>query len=233
MQNHWSLVLEWNNCYELITVIPIIKMAGTFRCVHGVHLIYLVVCFNVSLFIRGFCHPTDNTSNATFSSFPKRSLSCKLHDYTQLDCSTRKLRDIPVFTDMETRVTTKLILQRNLLTELSGQPFMKFAALKELDLSRNTLANVSSTAFTGLFLLEELNLAYNGIHFIQYDSFRYLSHLRTLDVSWNSLTKINNKFQPSPFDRLTSLENLILAANHIDSLNEDTFENLHDLKKWT
>ena len=72
--------------------------------------------------------------------------------------------------------------------------------------------------------LEYLNLENNFISFIELHSFSDLIKLETLILSLNKLTNFNHTFI---FSSLSSLKQLNLSSNQIETITSNSFANLN------
>ncbi|XP_052826356.1 insulin-like growth factor-binding protein complex acid labile subunit [Octopus bimaculoides] len=102
--------------------------------------------------------------------------------------------------------------------------------LREIVLDKNGgwLIPFPGAYFRGLRLLSlnKLSLKSCGIFRISWGAFVELDQLQELDLSKNFLTKI-----PSEISRLRKLRKLVLNSNQINTIPENTFQNLKDLRE--
>lgn len=102
--------------------------------------------------------------------------------------------------------------------------------LREIVLDKNGgwLILFPGAYFRGLRLLSlnKLSLKSCGIFRIAWGAFFELDQLQELDLSNNFLTKI-----PSEISRLRKLRKLVLNSNQINTIPENTFQNLKDLRE--
>ena len=87
-------------------------------------------------------------------------LACKTYNTSQIDCSHRYLRDIPI---LNKNLTTTLDLSHNQLQEIHGAPSKNLTFLVNLNLSYNMISLLNSAAFKGLSSLQELDLFHNRL----------------------------------------------------------------------
>ena len=158
--------------------------------------------------------------------FPPGSITCKVWNYTNMDCSWRELVCIPPLYHKASMES--LDLSRNRLETLPQSTFMGFTRLHTLDLSSNSISYLIDNLFSGLNNLLILNLSSNGIKSIENSAFSGLSRLKTLDLSWNEDFDISNG---SPFQDLPSLQTLDLySSDHSLAITNSTFTGLNSLQ---
>ncbi|KAK2576225.1 hypothetical protein KPH14_005594 [Odynerus spinipes] len=122
--------------------------------------------------------------------------------------------------------------------------------ITKLDLTNNNITRVSAHVFHQLSTLEFLSLRRNHLYAIHEDAFENLTNLRVLELDNNYLTEVpialikldgledlsisNNRIQKLEgyvFQRMESLVSLDLRGNPIKQIHENTFQNLHKLRK--
>ena len=174
-----------------------------------------------------------------------RVLLAKFTNTSKMDCSRRKLVNIPV---LDRNWTTVLDLSHNLLKEIHGAPFGNLSNLTSLDLSYNMISKITSTVFKGLHSLMKLDLHYNQLSVLASDAFVELHKLFYLDITinhvhdipsrtlatLNSLQFLHMSYHGSTLDtvmsefhNLTRLSILTIALNK--SIANTTFHPLADL----
>ena len=122
----------------------------------------------------------------------------------------------------------RLSLERNAITVL---PRLVLRNLLELDLTRNKLSTLYGRPFLYLQNLETLLLAANGLrdNDISTSTFHGLDKIKTLDLSKNFLQHLSTSLI-SPFEKLGSLEKLLLNQNSLNRIHKITFRSLSKLK---
>ena len=158
-------------------------------------------------------------------SYPPGSIPCKFWNYTNLDCSYRKLKCIPLL--QKVKSAKFLDLSSNQLTGVPDDVFSNFHKLVRLDLSKNSISTVQNYAFTGPNELKHLVLHHNSLHSINSSFFTGLNSLLYLDLAHNNLKNLNGY----PFQDLISLLELNLLYNGIRTLTSTTFVGLASLRQ--
>uniref|UniRef100_A0A3Q2CFI4 Carboxypeptidase N subunit 2-like n=1 Tax=Cyprinodon variegatus TaxID=28743 RepID=A0A3Q2CFI4_CYPVA len=118
-----------------------------------------------------------------------------------------------------------LQMKGNLLSGLPPLLFQNLGSLHFLDLSQNRLQNLTEGTFSGLAGLKILRLNNNLISNLTCETLRSVPQLtEELNLKGNRLTEL------SSLSRLSSLTDLMLAANRLSSLKENSFRNLTALE---
>ncbi|XP_072045042.1 uncharacterized protein [Amphiura filiformis] len=157
--------------------------------------------------------------------YPK-GLPCKVHNRTALDCSNRKLTNIPLLTEDNVK---SLDLSYNQLETVNGTSFIHLTSLHELDLSNNSVMNICFETHLSLRLLD---LSYNRILNISTDTFTGLDKLETLDLSHqHHLPYTHLTMHGSPFLSTTALKRLDIAHSDLHSPSPSVFDGLHALQE--
>ena len=136
--------------------------------------------------------------NALSQGYLSRLVACKTYHKSKMDCSHRKLVDIPV---LDRNLTTMLDLSHNQLKEVHGTTFTNLTGLLHLDLSHNTILLLNPGAFKGLGNLQELDLSHNKLKALPREIFSDQSKLVYLEIRGNALCNI-------PSQTLTTLYSL-------------------------
>ena len=187
--------------------------------------------------------------------YPRGIIPCKTYKEnkeTTLDCSNRRLTDIP---PLDQNATTQLNVSHNELIQIKGKPFQNLSLLTYLDLSYNAISDISITAFAGLQILKFLHVRDNELVSFPQDIFMHLKHLIYLDISNNLFTKvppslnwthlqslrslrvsIDHNEKPTSieidkdFQKLKNLASLFIYANELSSnITQNTFQYLNGL----
>ena len=178
-----------------------------------------VLQFICVFFIYGMLHATDvqQPAEETESCYPKGSVACKMWNYTNMDCTYRKLVCIPPLHHAD--VIQSLDLSHNNLSIIPDHVFHTFSQLQHLDLCKNSVSTLQHGAFNGLHKLVTLDLSSNSIFYIKEDTFSSLGKLQDLNISFNYVSTIHdNAFSTNP-----NLLSLDLAGNQISVISEKTF----------
>ncbi|XP_061460255.1 toll-like receptor 4 [Rhineura floridana] len=130
---------------------------------------------------------------------------------TTYKCMELNLSGIPP--DIPTS-TQSLDLSFNPLEILTSNYFSSVSALKFLDLTRCHIQKIEDNAFVGLWKLSVLILTANPLHFLGPRAFHDLVSLQRLIAVETKLSSLNKL----PIGHLTSLQDLNLSNNYIDSL---------------
>ena len=180
--------------------------------------------------------------------YPPGSLTCKLHEQNELDCSYRGLKGIPKLLDQNWTIA----MSRNQSSNITGSPFTSLQFLRQLHLQLNTISLLSSSAFTGLYTLEYLDLQEKRLSYLSVGIFRDLTRLTFLNLDFNffasfpsqellpleSLRRVyffkdiftfTPKIDTDGLQNLTNLNVLALTLFLTANITDDTFDNLADL----
>nr|XP_023017087.1 leucine-rich repeats and immunoglobulin-like domains protein 3 [Leptinotarsa decemlineata] len=125
----------------------------------------------------------------------------------------------------------KLILDYNLLKEISKSWLYGLEALKELSVSHNYINKIDQDSWEFCHKLLILDLSFNNLESIEADTFNGLENLQKLSLHNNSITFIRE----NAFVHLPKLKFLNLSYNKIWLTIEDAtgvFQGLHDLMKF-
>ncbi len=175
--------------------------------------------FICGFLLYGMLQATDvqQPSEETDSCYPKGSVACKMWNYTNMDCTYRKLLCIPPL--HHASIIQSLNLQNNNLSIVSDNVFHNLVELRHLDLENSFVSTLQDSAFNGLHQLVSLDLSLNSISYIQEDIFKGLTKLQDLDISNNVLSYIHE----NAFSTNTNLLSLDLKDNQISVISESTF----------
>lgn len=139
-----------------------------------------------------------------------------------LDLHYNELAEISLCTDSTSNTT--------LCPDFNG-PYGPLSLLIFLDLSFNKLVSINKYDFYLFPLLQVLNINNNQIYFMDPMSFSLNLNLKTLDLSHNFLTTFDSSpFVPLNREAKPSIENLTLSYNKIESITDDSFLILSNLK---
>ena len=178
--------------------------------------------------IIGISQNLASGSNSDFT-YPQGIIPCKTHNETSLDCSNRRLTDIP---PLDQNSTTRLNLSHNELIEISGKPFQNLPLLIQLDLSYNAISTISTTAFAGLKTLKFLHVRDNKLVSLPQDIFMNLEHLIHIDMSNNLFTKVPPSLDWTYLQSLRYLRVFIAHNENPTSMKIDQgFQKLTNLSK--
>lgn len=118
-----------------------------------------------------------------------------------------------------------LILNDNLIQNITTGAFSNCNNLKEISIESNLLSGVYEDSFMNLPHLEIIRLKNNSISVIIPGTFNLPSGLQTLDLQSNYIAKIYNE----TFSELTSLTSINLSDNKISEIESYAFYNLENL----
>ena len=141
--------------------------------------------------------------------FPPGTITCKMWNHTNMDCSYRYLTCIPPLLHAEFIVS--LNFQFNEFRTIPENALNGFPKLFWLDLSLNYIDTLHENAFSGLHNLRHLDLSSNFISFIPDPLFHGLRELKYLDISYNEI----NNFTDSIFQDLVSLQTLLMQSTDV------------------
>ena len=172
-----------------------------------------------------FCPPV------SASYYPSGSIPCKLHSYTNADCSHRQLSQVPSLNNGSIKL---LDVSHNKLFNLSNKAYFKhFNSLTVLNLSNSQITGFDNTTFQGLKSLLTLDLSNHKVTEIHGDPFKHLSSLLVLDLhrtfTRSSLLTLSY-IAASAFTGLINLKCLDLHSNHVTSLPKDIFADLKNVR---
>ena len=181
--------------------------------------------------------------------YPKGSITCKVWNHTNVDCSFRELVCIPSlpqdvfleFVDLshiqlstipdyafnQLNMLQSLDLSFNSILSIQGRAFIGLQDLLKLDMSHNSIFALTNNGFNGLPELQSLDLSWNSISFITDDAFNDLNELKLLDLKGNKLRNITGSF----FEDLSSLKDINLKYNDLSVVSNATFVGLQNLQK--
>ena len=156
--------------------------------------------------------------------YSQGSVACKMWNYTNMDCNSRRLACVPALP--KTDSITLLDLSANSLLSIPGEAFHEFNKLKHLDLSINTISVLYDDAFSGLHELLVLKLFLNSLTYIQDHIFTSLHNLQDLDISQNEISFVHD----GAFIGLYDLRSLNLMDNQISFITDKVFGSLRNLR---
>ena len=137
---------------------------------------------------------------STMQYYPQGSVTCKVWNRTNMDCSYRNLVCVP---PLRHKVSLELLdLSNNLIPKLTAHAFVVLNRLHNLDLSVNLITHLQKDVFSGLNNLLRLDLSWNNISSIDNSTFIGLSKLRHLNLFLSNLRILSG----SPFKHLASLQ---------------------------
>ena len=172
-------------------------------------------------------YSASNTKH-TPCTYHSESVPCKLWNYTNVDCSERKLVCIPQLQHVANAVEL-LDLSSNKLEAIPDYSFIHFKRLLYLDLSTNYIhaSRLSNNALSGLEVLRNLSLQANELRTLANRTLSGLKKLKYLDLSQNNLAKLIWFILSRP----CFIRGSHLSANPITDLESDTFTVLRRLQK--
>ncbi|XP_078287119.1 leucine-rich repeat and fibronectin type III domain-containing protein 1-like protein [Rhinoraja longicauda] len=154
---------------------------------------------------------------------PKRCTCQNLSPSLAILCAKTGLLFVPKFID---RRTVELRLTDNFITTIRRKDFANMTSLVHLTLSRNTISQIMPLAFGDLRGLRALHLDSNRLTTVLPEHFNGLVNLRHLILNNNQLQHISaNSFH----DFITSLEDLDLSYNNLESLPWETIGKLTNI----
>lgn len=156
-----------------------------------------------------------------------------------------KLNDTKIFTGLGSLIS--LNISHNGIDLIDEDAFIGLDNLQTLDMSNNKLKHFihklnDAQMLRGLRNLTHLNINHNEIESIEDNAFLGLNSLQTLDLSNNKLTRIDPRVfsQEAPSGLmqngakiiigLGSLTDLNISHNKIDSIHQDAFSGLDNLR---
>ncbi|CAF0981398.1 unnamed protein product, partial [Brachionus calyciflorus] len=198
--------------------------------------------------------PYDNSEDSFLTMFPKRRIGKTYSNSMTIDISSNGLEMVPDdrFAGLNVK---KIDLSKNLIYKLSADTFRDIKTLKILDLSSNKLKYLNSNTFIPIeSTLETLILNNNYLN--EMETIRLvnvilkLNNLKNLEITKNrliyvpnliksNLTKLSlgfNLFESlldsDTYENLlpSSLVELNLENNRLKQINDNSFENLFNLK---
>lgn len=117
---------------------------------------------------------------------------------------------------------TTVLLNVNLLTQLTRNTFGNNDKIDRLDLSSNAITHIESNTFDGMRKLTVLDLSFNLIREIATDSFRNNHQLKIINFSRNTI----ERFRRLASDSLTSLN---LSSCEVLAIDDDALNELPQL----
>lgn len=158
----------------------------------------------------------------------KFSVCLSLQTQRTAICNGLRLSSVPCNLPQQTE---ELFLNQNYILKFQNGCLSKYPFLRMLSCASCYLNAVDEQVFSTLPLIESLNFASNELHnkhkqFAQ--SLGSLPRLRYLDLSGNGFTE---DMVSELLQNLTSLEFLDLSRNVLQRLDENTFQDLHQLKE--
>ena len=180
------------------------------------------------LLIINFLYIYYDTANSSYIdsrvNTPKESLSCKLYDMIDLDCSHRTLKEIP---SLEKWTPTTLDLSFNRIHYINATSFPEsFVALKKLDMRNNQLPKINNGVFQPLGSLTQLQLSLNNISKLLPEGFLGLNSLQDLSLSDNHLSSLPYRV----FTPTSKLLKLNLRNNHLTDIPNEALASLRLLE---
>ena len=158
-------------------------------------------------------------------SYPRGSIPCKVWNYTNLDCSWRKLDCVP---PLPHAASLKFIdLSCNIISHISEGAFSNVKVIQSLDMRFNKIQFIPDDTFSNLRQLQSLNLFFNKISVVQLKTFSGLQELQYLGLFGNRISHIHD----GAFSELSKLLNLVLSLNSLSVLRNDTFTGLYKLEQ--
>lgn len=127
--------------------------------------------------------------------------------------------DASVFHDLYTLQI--LNLEHNSIDFIGEGAFDELKNLHALTLSYNKIKRIESYHFADMYALNQLLLDSNEIEYIHGQAFENVTNLEDLSLNDNNLGKV-----PGGIGKLRFLKTLDLGKNHIQSINNSSFEGL-------
>jgi len=119
-----------------------------------------------------------------------------------------------------------IILNNNMLLELSPIQFSGLTSLHEIDLASNNLTQLPNVLFANLAKLNRLILSKNKLTTLSNDIFQSLDSLAFLDLSYNLFSSLPDTI----FDKTCSLVELCLSNNKFTDISPNLFAGLVKLR---
>lgn len=156
-----------------------------------------------------------NINNATFSGLIRLIILNLAHNaLTRIDSQIFK----------ELYFLQILDLRNNSIGHVEEGTFLPLYNLHTLNLAENRLHTLDNQLFNGLYVLSKLTLNNNLIGVIESNVFKNCSDLKELDLSSNQLLSV-----PVALQDLSMLRTLDLGENQIETFENGSFRNLHQL----
>ncbi|XP_030751815.1 toll-like receptor Tollo [Sitophilus oryzae] len=127
--------------------------------------------------------------------------------------------DVSLFHDLYTLQI--LNLEHNHIGAIAEGAFSELKNLHALTLTHNKLVRIESYHFTGMYALNQLLVDQNEIEHIHPRAFENVTNLQDLGLNGNMLGGV-----PSGIGQLRFLKTLDLGKNHIDAVENSSFEGL-------
>ncbi|EDV22809.1 uncharacterized protein TRIADDRAFT_58750 [Trichoplax adhaerens] len=178
------------------------------------------------------CTESERHMNLTCSYIPACPQKCTCIG-TIVDCSRKKLTEIPHHLPMETtdlrisgnRISSiksfslrnlkklaKIDLSTNLIEDIHPEAFKHTPSLEQLLLFNNKLKHLPTKVFNGLFDLRDLILDGNYISCIDKETFQDQQKLKILSISRNKLSSLVYE-TIDPSKRLLNIQSILLSEN--------------------
>ncbi|XP_038131680.1 carboxypeptidase N subunit 2-like [Cyprinodon tularosa] len=142
-----------------------------------------------------------------------------------LDLSQNRLQNLTEGTFSGLAGLKILRLNNNLISNLTWETLRSVPQLTELHLEWNRISHLDDNVFSAMTNLSVLNLRGNLLNSFSDAAFgSELTNLRELNLKGNRLTEL------SSLSHLSSLTDLMLSANRLSSLKENSFRNLTALE---
>jgi hypothetical protein len=199
-------------------------MLGVWNCVNIAAFLLIPYSVTVSMECPGFCE-------------------CRNEAWK---CRNASLESVPSVLSGE---IVSIDLSFNSISILGQNSFDNVPRLDTVVVSDNSIKSVHPEVFWGLQDLRHLDMHNNNIDYIHPNTFRYNPSLSALDLSCNKFKKLEHVFNSTKeltflnlssnsltyedltfFLPITSLHILDLSNNYIESMREDIFERMVDLK---
>ncbi|CAF0927328.1 unnamed protein product [Adineta ricciae] len=146
-----------------------------------------------------------------------------------LDFSTNKLIQIPPLIKFSS--ITDIDLHENFIEQIHSNIFTNLSQVYRIDLSHNRIKHISPGAFIGMHV-EILLLNDNLLHSLETVTIHneVTSFLYSLNETLHTLILSNNILSDfKPIRNLTSLNTLRMCCNQIKHIDEESFQNTHEL----
>ncbi|XP_072051043.1 podocan-like [Amphiura filiformis] len=153
---------------------------------------------------------------------------CRCEDIEQvLNCSDSSLKQIPKKLGPREEYA-KLLIERNELTTIVNDTFIKFSNLLLLSLAENKIATVENNSLKDLDKLRKINFSQNNLSLIPWAVLQLLTLLE-LDLRDNAIYTL----RPNDINGLGNLTKLFLDGNFIDSLPDGFLGHTPGLKVFS
>ncbi|XP_050530009.1 leucine-rich repeats and immunoglobulin-like domains protein 3 [Daktulosphaira vitifoliae] len=166
-----------------------------------------------------------NLNNNYISSINVNTFDSLVH-LLELKLSHNKLKNLPIGLFKKLDNLLFLDLSKNHITVIEGLLFKDLGNLKTVILRQNNIEDLLDGSFYGLSSLKALHLESNSLSKVSKGWLYGLNSLVYLNISHNKIDELKNGWEYCP-----TLEELDLSNNKLQSIEENSLENLGKLQK--